>query len=223
MPELSKEMFDFCVTHAARRNAELHTGEEVFADLGTAQWLSEYYASCKVLLQAMDKTLGDLFDDPEAAERMIVLLKDTQAKAVRRDIEAHKEEWQNKTAEDKETLSAQAAVWATRHERHRVECPACGNPSLIHGDRQGAVTRQVSEDIIVEKQTMLPSSFECVACNLRISGLSKLSACGLGDAFTATSVYSPAEFFGLHTHEELEEARAEFPDWEPDFEPDFND
>jgi hypothetical protein len=55
---------------------------------------------------------------------------------------------------------------------------------------------------------MLPSSFECVACHLKISGLSKLSACGLGDAFTATSTVSAADFFGLHTEEELEEARA---------------
>ena len=65
---------------------------------------------------------------------------------------------------------------------------------------------------------MLPSSFECIACGLRISGISKLSACGLGDAFTKTSKLSVAEFFGLYTEDELEEARAERPP-----EPDFND
>ena len=71
----------------------------------------------------------------------------------------------------------------------------------------------------MQKQTMLPSSFECIACKLKISGFSKLAACGLGDAFTATSTFSPAEFFGLYTEQELEEARAEGagPQWEPDF------
>ena len=67
---------------------------------------------------------------------------------------------------------------------------------------------------------MLPSAFECIACGLRISGFSKLSAAGLGDAFTATSTFSVPEYFGLHTDEELEEARAEgLPgrDWEDDF------
>jgi hypothetical protein len=68
---------------------------------------------------------------------------------------------------------------------------------------------------------MLPSSFECVACNLKISGISKLSACGLGDAFTATSTFSASKFFGLYTEEELEEARKEGA--EPQWEPDFND
>ena len=68
---------------------------------------------------------------------------------------------------------------------------------------------------------MLPSSFECTACGLRISGLSRLAACGLGDAFTATSTRSVAEFFGLHSDEELEEARAEAA--EPEYEEDFNE
>ena len=44
---------------------------------------------------------------------------------------------------------------------------------------------------------MLPTTFECIACGLHISGISKLSACGLGDAFMAKSTYSAAEFFGL--------------------------
>ena len=69
----------------------------------------------------------------------------------------------------------------------------------------------------MQRQTMLPSAFECIACGLRISGLSKLSACGLGDAFTAKSTYSAAEFFGLYTEEDLEEARNEMANYEEDF------
>ena len=64
---------------------------------------------------------------------------------------------------------------------------------------------------------MLPSSFECIACGLRISGLSKLSVCGLADAYTAKSTYSAAEFFSLYTEDELEEARNEMPEFEEDF------
>ena len=54
---------------------------------------------------------------------------------------------------------------------------------------------------------MLPSAFECIACGLKISGLSKLSACGLGDAFTSTTRMTPAEYFGLYTEQDLEQAR----------------
>jgi hypothetical protein len=219
LADFTKELVDFCVGHCARRNAELHSAEEVFAGLGTSAWLPKYYATCGVLLRSMGKDLVDLFDDPATAENMIASLQDTAAKAVAQDIEAHKEIWLNKNADEREASLAQAVAWATRHAGHRVMCPSCGSPALIRGSGQGVVTTEVGVDLIVQRQTMLPSSFECVACGLKISGLSKLSACGLGDAFTATSTSSAAEFFGLYTEEDLEEARASFrePEWEEDF------
>jgi hypothetical protein len=149
-----------------------------------------------------------LFDDPKTAENMIASLQDIAAKAVAQDIEAHKEIWQKKKPDEREASLARAVGRATRRAGHRTKCPACGSPALIRGSSHGVVTTEVGEDVIVQRQMMLPSSFECVACHLKISGLSKLSACGLGDAFTATSTVSAADFFGLHTEEELEEARA---------------
>jgi hypothetical protein len=219
LPDFVKEHFDFCVTHCARRNAELHSGEEAFAGLGTSEWLPKYYASCQVLLRSMGKGLDDLFDDPKAAAEMIESLQDKAAKAVERDIKEHQKVWQGKSPDEQKTALAQAITWAERHAGHRAACPACKSPSLVRGSRQGAVTTDIGEDMVVQKQTMLPSSFECIACGLKISGLSKLSASGLGDAFTSTSTFSPAEFFNLHTDEELEEARAmgSEPEWEEDY------
>ena len=48
---------------------------------------------------------------------------------------------------------------------------------------------------MVETQQYLPSKFECVACQLKISGLSPLTACGLGDTFTATFTYELADYY----------------------------
>jgi hypothetical protein len=217
IPGFTNELYESCVKHSVRRNAELHTGEDAFAGLGTASWLPQYYASCKVLLESMGKTIDDLFENSAEAEKLTAALQDTAAKAVAKDINAHKELWQAKTAEERDLLIAQATSWASRHTGHRTKCPACTSPSLLRGSSHGDVTTDVGTDTVVQKQTMLPSSFECVACGLKVSGLSKLSACGLGDAFTATFKYSVAEFFGLHTDQELEEARSEWPDWEPDF------
>ena len=217
IPAFRPELVDFCITQLARRNGELHSGEEVFATLGTSEWLPRYYAACKVLLEFMGKALGDIFRDPKSAEEMIAMLEDTAAKAVKQDINAHRQVWQNKTDEERTVAMAQAVASATRPKGHRANCPACGSAALIHGAPQGPVSTQMDEDMITQRQTMLPSSFECSACGLRISGLSKLSACGLGDAFTATHSFTPAEFFGLHTEEELEEARAQQPEWDEDF------
>jgi len=78
-------------------------------------------------------------------------------------------------------------------------------------------TSIVEDEDVIQKQTMLPSAFECIACGLKISGFSKLSACGLGDAFSEKTIYTAAEFFNLHTEDELEDARNEMPEYEPDF------
>jgi hypothetical protein len=221
LPEFTDELANFCAVHCARRNAELHSGDAAFVGLGTSAWLPKYYASCGVFLRFMGKNLSDLFSDPKTAEDLIASLQDTAAKAVAQDIEVHKRIWAAKNHEDQQLSIAQAVAWATRHAGHRVTCPACGSPALLHGSAQGPVTTEVGVDEIVQRQTMLPSSFECIACGLKISGFSKLSACGLGDAFTATSTSSAAEFFNLHTDEELEEARAS--SMEPELEEDFNE
>jgi hypothetical protein len=217
MPSFTKELFEACVKAVARRNAELHSGEDAFAGIGTSEWLPYYYTSCKVLLESMGMTLEDLFDDPKSAEDLIVSLKDTAAKAVLGEIHSHSKLWEAKSKEEKETLVGKATLWATRTAGHRTKCPACGSPALLHGSRHGDVSTEIGEDVVVQKQTMLPSSFECVACNLKISGISKLSASGLGNAFTATSTFSAAEFFGLYTEDELEDARREGPEYEVDF------
>ena len=54
-----------------------------------------------------------------------------------------------------------------------------------------------SKDMIKEKQEYLPSKFECIACGLKIAGLSHLSAAGLGDIYVQTSFYTPSEFYEL--------------------------
>jgi hypothetical protein len=219
LPDFTDELNNFCARHCANRNAELHSGEEVFAGLGTSEWLAKYYKCCQVFLGSMGRTLHELFGDVTTAKALIASLNDSAAKAVERDIKKQIEIWNAKPPQEEAAAVAQASAWATRHVGHRVKCPACGNPALLRGSSQGAVSTEIGEDVIVQRQTMLPSAFECVACDLKIAGLSKLSACGLGDAFTATSTYSPAEFFGLHTTDELEAAQGNWleAEWEPDF------
>lgn len=217
IPDFTEEAAGFCTKHVGRRNSELHTGELAFEALGTSQWLPRFLSACSILLKSMGRELSDLFSDSAAAQEMINSLEDAAAKAVNQDINAHAQVWKNKEDNERDAAAAQAETWAIRQAGHRVNCPSCGSRALVRGNASGTVATEVTSDVVVQRQTMLPSSFECVACGLRISGLSKLSACGLGDAFSAKSTYSAAEFFGLYTEDELEEARNEMPEFEPDF------
>ena len=217
-PALTTEIAGFCVEHIGRRNAELHTGELVFDSLGTAAWLPKFYRACDVLLGCTNRKLTDLVSDPEGATAMIAALEDAASKAVTQDIKAHAQVWGNKSLHEREAATADATAWATREAGHRVACPACQSPALVQGSPSGTVATDIREDEVIQRQTMLPSSFACIACGLRISGLSRLTACGLGDAFTARTPFSVADFFGLYTEDDLERARHE-----NDMEPDFND
>lgn len=209
LPEFTEEMHGFCSQHVDKRNAELHTGELAFASYRTSLWLPKFYLTCKALLSSIGEELAGFVNDAGQAEALIVSLSEAAAKSVNQDIAAYTRVWADKTDEQKEEASLVAVNWATRQAGHRVECPACKSQALIHGSPSGSVIRRLSEYEVEEKQRVIPSSFECIACGLRIAGFSKLSACGLGDPFTSTSRYTPAEFFGLYSEDKLEEARSE--------------
>jgi transcription elongation factor Elf1 len=82
-----------------------------------------------------------------------------------------------------------------RAHGHRVNCPSCDSVALLHGSPAGAESSTYKDGLIVNRQPMLPSTFECKACGLKIVGYSKLNACGLGGTFTSTSYTDPIDYF----------------------------
>ncbi len=202
-PEFTSEMGAFCVVHAQRRNAEVHSGEMPFDMLGSGVWLPQFYAVCKCLLDVLEVKLEDFFpeDIAEAAETQIKAAADEAAKAVWASINAHKQVWESKSSAEQATLQEAAKAKMTRHYGHRVSCPACSSVAVLHGQPHGPARRQLEEDEIVERQQKLPNAFECLACGLRITGFSKLMACGLGDTFTTTYNYEPMDYFGIDLDE----------------------
>jgi hypothetical protein len=197
VPEFTREMLGFCAEHTNRRNEELHSGACPYDVLGSSHWQPMFYASCDALLRAMGLTLNDIFgdDETETARTQILSIADTAALAVRGEVARFVTIWADKSEEEREELSLQAHTWASRTIGHRVRCPSCRSRAIVHGTPQGAPTKRIEEDMIVERQTMLPSIFLCVACGLRIAGFSKLNACGLGNTFTSTSRSDAAEYF----------------------------
>lgn len=215
--DFNPEMHAFCIKHTTRRNSELHSGNLEFAGLPTSDWLPKFYWVCDTLLTSMENKLSMLISDSDAAHAMIESLKDESAKAVQKDISAHKQVWVNKSGEEQRMMSLKSETWAVRQLGHRTDCPSCESVALLSGRPGGPVLKAVDDEEAIERQAYVPSSFECIACGLKISGFSKLLACGLGDTFTRTSRWTVAEYYDLHTREELEEARGEFPEYEPDF------
>ena len=196
-PEFNSELEAFCIGHTGMRNAELHSGDTPYEGLSQSSWLANFYKASTVLLQTMGKDLADLIGN-NAAELASILIEaaaDDAANAVSGKIKSHKTVWNEKDDEEKERLKNQAGVWATKHIGHRVECPACSSIAILQGEPISAPTAIIEEDIIIEKQQYLPNKFECIACGLKISGLSYLSQAGLGDVFINKNEYDAAEYY----------------------------
>lgn len=192
-----KEVSSFCIVHTGRRNAELHSGETPFEGVEAANWHPQFYHACQVLLTTMGIQLDEFFDADEAktALALIAAAADDAAKAVLGDIAAHHKVWRAYTDEERTDAQKIAKVWATRQEGHRVLCPACKSIALVFGDPCAAAKTKLEDDEIIETQEHLPSKFECVACKLKVSGLSRLTVAKLGDRYIKTTKYDAAAFY----------------------------
>lgn len=197
LPDFTKEHEGFGILHTGRRNAELHSGEPAFDGIKSSIWQPRFYQTSEVLLLSIGMTLDDFFGEDEAkvAKQVIAAAVDDSAKAVRGEVEAHRKVWLAKSEKERATLGAQASVRATRQAGHRVECPACASHALVVGEPVSAPVQSLRDGEITEKQEHLPNHFECVACGLKIAGLSRLTVVGLGDRYKKTLVYDAADYY----------------------------
>jgi len=197
IPRFTTELEGFAVLHMARRNEDVHSGGLPFDNLKTAGWLPTYYFACTVLIEFLGGNLELLVGAEESvlANTMIAASQDQSAKAVMKSVNAYRTVWDAKDEEERAKLSTQAQTWALRGLGHRVTCPACGSVAIVTGEAIAAPFRELDGDLVVETQQYLPSKFECVACQLKIAGLSQLSVCGVGDTYKATFTYDLAEYY----------------------------
>lgn len=193
----TKEYETFGIVHTGRRNSELHTGEAAFDGIKVSVWQPRFYQVCDVLLASCGMNLEDFFGAAEAkiAVQVIAAAVDEGAKAVKGEVDAHRKVWQSKEEMERDKLAAQAAIWATKQYGHRVQCPACTSTALVFGEPVSAPQQKLHDGEITETQEYLPNQFECIACGLKVAGLSRLSVIGLGDRYKKTSTYDAAEFY----------------------------
>jgi hypothetical protein len=194
---VTKELEVFCASHIGKRNSELHSGETPFDGVDPASWQPEFYKVVWVFLKTMGLSLTDFVskEEAEVAEKMIEAAADERARAVLSEVAAHKRVWEGKSQEEQEELKAAADVWATRHQGHRVTCPACGSRALVQGEHVSAPQTKLEGDKIVESQEYLPSHFECTACGLKVIGLSRLIVIDLAQRFKHTEYYDASDYY----------------------------
>lgn len=199
LPDYTKEFADFGILLTGRRNTELHSGQAAFDGISASSWQPGFYQNCSVLLHSMGLSISDFVgeEEAEAAAKIVEAANDESAKAIKGILVAHQKVWAQKEEEERDSLTKSAAVWAIRQEGHRVKCPACKSQGLLQGEPVTAPSVRLDDDLIVETQKYLPNRFECIACGLKIGGLSRLVIAGIGDRYKKTQAFEPADYYEI--------------------------
>lgn len=209
VPGFGPEEKELCEALSNRRNEELHSGGMPFEIFKTSDWLSKFYATAAVLLKFQKRELKDLLGKKEAAAAMTMIeaFKQEVSGKVKKSVHAHKTIFDEKPEKRQAELLAKSAAAAkekTAHGGHGVICPACGAKSWVIGDSISHQETRFEGDRIVERISVLPTSFTCISCGLSLSGHSELQAAGLGGQFTRSRYFDPVSYYGFDVAAEEE-------------------
>ncbi len=185
-----------------RRNEEVHSGGAAFLEYPTQQWLNGFYKCCKILAESQDESLESLFGD-EIAKEAEVILAEVQEELIGKTkslIAAHKKVFEAKEESERINLSAESekkGELLSHMGHHRINCPACNSIATIHGESYGTDQVEHTDDEIIVRQSVLPTKFNCPACELKLTGYGALTAAGIADHFTHRSNYTPEEYYDM--------------------------
>ncbi|WES99321.1 MULTISPECIES: hypothetical protein [Chryseobacterium] len=198
----TQEHFKICSAIINQRNEELHTGSAAFDDYPTSQWIAGFYKCCKILSEFQGESLNSLLGD-EVEKEANMILSEVEEEVIGKTnslIASYKKVFENKDEKDKKKLAEESEKNSEKlayRGHHRVDCPACGSLATVIGEPYGKENVETQIDEIIVRQSILPTSFHCIACELKINGYNALTAANLSNHYTRKTTYSPEEYFNL--------------------------
>jgi hypothetical protein len=185
-----------------RRNEELHSGGVAFDEYPTQQWISGFYKCCKILSEFQGESLKSLFGEDLQKEADLILAEEAEEiqGKTKNQIAAHKKVFEGKEEKERTRLKEEAQKNSDKlssRGHHRVVCPSCGCTATVLGDPFGKDNIEHGFGEIIVRQSILPTKFNCIACELKLNGYNVLSAAGIGNHYTRRTTYTPEEFYEM--------------------------
>lgn len=185
-----------------RRNEELHSGGAAFDEYPSSQWLAGFYRACASLSSSMGESLVSLFgkDKADVATEILKENLNDVKQHVKSTIASHRTVFQDRSRKDQEKAKVKAEKLGEKlatQRHHCVSCPACKCVATVQGRTFGKEHVSHGDGEIIVKQTVIPRSFSCSACGLKLEGYAQLETADLGGQYQRKTTHSPDEFFGL--------------------------
>lgn len=202
IPDFNDEEITLALALAGRRNEEVHSGSAAFVEYKPQQWIGPFYKCCKVLSQAQNKSLLELFGEDEAtvAQDIISELDKKVIQNVKTQINAYEKVFNDKPEDEKEALkifAEQQGEILSHSKHHKVKCPACSCTATVQGNEYGKEQVENKENEIITRRSVIPTIFSCPACGLKLNGYAQLAAAGVADHYTNRIHHTPQEFYEL--------------------------
>lgn len=185
-----------------QRNEELHTGASAFEEYSTSQWIAGFYKCCKILSEFQGESLNTLMGEDVRKEADIILIEmeEEVVGKTKSLIAAHSKVFDAKAGEHKEKLKEESETNSNQLAyigHHKLTCPSCGSLATVFGEPFGNERIETKEGVIITRQSILPTKFRCIACDLKLDGYNALKAADLAGHYTRKTSYRPEEYYNI--------------------------
>lgn len=200
--DFTQENYTLGLALSSRRNDELHSGSAAFAEYSTQHWLGGLYRCCRVLAESQGESLSTLFgkEEAEVADKILSEMEREVLKRIKSLIAKHNKVFLTKGQKVREKLAIKAENEGTLlayQEHHRIDCPACSCVATVRGNAYGTEQIEHNDGEIIVRQAVVPATFSCNACGLKLNGYGELSVAGVADHFTQRTTFTPEEYYNL--------------------------
>lgn len=211
IPGFDVDLQKLAIAMTEVRNEELHSGGAAFKDYNQDHWIGGFYKACQVLAESMEESLVSLFGMARAREAISLVYEEdaNRKKAVKDRISALKRAYEEEKRSNKKRIdsliaSSEREALVLRHQGYFiVDCPCCGNKSWIEGRESFKSHEEIQENNVTVRKDVIPDSFQCSVCGLRLSSYAELKAAELPLHYTNTYTYDPVEYFSIDVGEVL--------------------
>ncbi len=205
VPGFTLEDQSLCLTLAERRNREIHTGENGFADFNTGKWLPDFYRVSKVLTDFLGRDLADLLGKEHAkeAEEITAEVRAQVKKDVLDRIQACKKTIEGLRPEEldkRRKADEPKMIWMTFKTGVAAKaqpCPACKSKGLLSLRHVADRPAEIIDDTIYVDGVWSPRKFACKICGLGLEGTAELRVADLADQVVETDSSDPVDYFNI--------------------------
>lgn len=77
------------------------------------------------------------------------------------------------------------------------KCPACDAIGVLRGEVVKYLEPKATADTIEERAIVMPASFTCVCCGLKLPSHQHVFHVGMGDQYTESNHVDPKDYYGI--------------------------